>query len=41
MCVKVYSGSVLVEMRTCLTEEEVQKYADFWQDSGYRVRIES
>ena len=39
MTVRVYSGSVLVEEIVCKSEEQVQKVADYWQDSGYRVRI--
>jgi hypothetical protein len=38
MTVRVYSGSCLVEMKSFRTVAEAMKYADFWSDSGYKVR---
>ena len=40
MTVNVYSGGCLVESKVCASEEEVEKFASYWQDNGYRVRIE-
>ena len=40
MTVKVYSGQALVEMRVFITEEQAIKYAAYWQDNGFKVRIE-
>lgn len=39
MTVRVYSGSVLVEMKVFIDEKKALAYADFWQDDGFRVRI--
>lgn len=39
MIVKVYSGSSLVEVRICTSKEEVDNFAAYWSDNGYRVRI--
>jgi len=39
MLVQVFSGSVLVEEREFSTEAAAQRFADYWQDEGYRVRM--
>ncbi len=39
MCVRVYSGNVLVEEMKCNTQAQALKIAAYWQDNGYRVRI--
>ena len=40
MSVLVYSGNVLVEEVLVTSDEQLQKVADYWQDEGYRVRIQ-
>ena len=40
MSVLVYSGDILVEEVRVESEDQMQKVADYWQDEGYRVRIQ-
>jgi hypothetical protein len=40
MTVRVYSGSVLVEMKVFVDEVKAVKWASYFQDNGYKVRIE-
>ena len=40
MSVKVYSGNVLIEERKFNSEDAAQKFADYWQDEGYKVRVD-
>ena len=39
MCVRVYSGDVLIEEVVCQSEEQVKKVANYWHDEGFKVRI--
>ena len=40
MRVKVYSGQTLIEEHFFASEVAASAYADFWQDEGYKVRID-
>lgn len=37
--VKVYSGQIEVESRSFKTVAQAMKYANYWQDEGYKVRM--
>lgn len=39
MCVRVYSGSALIEEVRCASQAQLAKVASYWQDQGFRVRI--
>jgi hypothetical protein len=39
MCVRVYSGSILIEERVFKDEAAAMHYADWAQDEGFKVRV--
>ncbi len=39
MTVRVYSGSTMIESKRFRTVAEAIKWASYWQDNDYKVRI--
>lgn len=37
--VKIYSGQVEIERKSFKTMQQAMKYASYWQDNGFKVRM--